>query len=406
MNKKNLFLWSLYDFANSFILVNFLLYFAQWIVIDGGLSDFWYNSIFAIATVLLFFSAPMLAAYTDKYGGRKYFLNISTIGTFICYGLVAVLASVGGVNIYIIALLFLLGQYFYQLCFVFYNPMLSEIADKNHIARASGIGQLANSLGQAGGLLATLAFADSRTTPLLIAVGAYIILALPMMMYFKERKQRERHISYSVLKEETTVFRKKLVMFFTLSVAAPVLTAFFFFNDAMVTVTNNYSIYMERVFGIADKNKSLLLLAIIASSAIGGILAGWIADKIGLLKTMKFILVGWVVALPVIALTSNLVVFTIVTIIVGLLIGSIFSTTRAYITTILSEEEMGYGFSFYTISERFATFVGPLAWGTIIGMMGIGSSSYRVAMFSMTIFVLVGLVILIKWKRVKVSGSN
>ena len=40
MDKRNLFVWSLYDFANSIIYVNVLLYFAQWMVIDAGLPDF------------------------------------------------------------------------------------------------------------------------------------------------------------------------------------------------------------------------------------------------------------------------------------------------------------------------------------------------------------------------------
>lgn len=66
MNKKNLFLRSLYDFANSFVFINFLLYFSQWLVIDGGMSDFRYNVTFAIATLILLFSAPKLASYTDK----------------------------------------------------------------------------------------------------------------------------------------------------------------------------------------------------------------------------------------------------------------------------------------------------------------------------------------------------
>ncbi|MDP2670620.1 MAG: MFS transporter [bacterium] len=342
MHKKNLFLRSLYDFANSIVFINFLLYFAQRIVIDGGLSDFRYNAIFAITTVLLFLSAPMLAAYTDKHGGRKFFLNISTTGTFVSYGLAALLATTGGASIFIIALLFLIGQYFYQLSFVFYNPMLGEIADVTHRARASGIGQFANALGQAAGLLITLPLADSRTAPLLPAVGIFFVLALPMMIFFQENKKRDRALSFSTMRTETAMFRKKIVLFFTLSVATPVLLAFFFFNDALITVSNNYSIYMERVFSIADTTKSLLLLSILAMSAIGGVIAGWLGDKIGLLKTLKLILLLRVVALPTIALTSNFIVFAMITALVGLLIGSVFSTTRAYVSTLLAEEEMGY----------------------------------------------------------------
>ena len=138
MNKRKLFLWALYDFANSIVFINFLLYFSQWLVIDGGLSDFWFNASFAISTVLLFFSAPVLAARTDRSGGRKFYLNLATVGTAVSYALAAVLAY-RRAHIVLITLFFLLGQYFYQLCFVFYNPLIEEISDLSHRSRASGI---------------------------------------------------------------------------------------------------------------------------------------------------------------------------------------------------------------------------------------------------------------------------
>lgn len=405
MNNKKLFLWSLYDFANSIVFINFLLYFAQWITIDGGLSDFWYNAIFAIATIILFFTAPVLAAYTDKFGGRKFFLNIATIGTFISYGLAALFAGMGGINIFIITLLFLLGQYFYQLSFVFYNPMLEEIADNTHRARASGIGQFANALGQVVGLLITLPFASSRTAPLLPAVMIFFVLALPMVIFFKEVRKKENNFNLKILKEETIFFKRKMVGFFTLSVATPMLLAFFFFNDALVTVSNNYGIYMQRVFDIPDKTKSILLMAILAMSAIGGIIAGWAGDKIGYLKTLKIILFCWIIVLPCMAFAPSMKVFTIIAIFAGLLIGSVWAVTRAYMSTLLLKEEMTYGFSFYTLLERFATFVGPLTWGGVIGIMGIKIFSYRMAMLSMVIFMVTGFVILNVWKKNQKSSN-
>ena len=164
MNKKQLSLWSLYDFANSIVYINFILYFAQWIVVDAGLSDFWYNAIFAITTIILLFTAPILAARTDLHGGRKYWLNIATIATFLSYGLVAILAAVNS-NVLLIAFLFLVGQYFYQLSFVFYNPMLDDIADEAHKSRVSGIGNFASSLGFVVDILITFPFGDYNIAP-------------------------------------------------------------------------------------------------------------------------------------------------------------------------------------------------------------------------------------------------
>ena len=277
--------------------------------------------------------------------------------------------------------------------------MLSDIADEEHRGRASGIGQFSNALGQVTGLVITLSLAGVRLAPLLPAVGIFFVLALPMMIYFKESRVREKTIDLGKIKAETKVFTRKFITFFTASVAAPMLLAFFFFNDALVTLSNNYPIYMDRVFAVPDSTKSLLLMAVLGMSAIGGMIAGWLGDKIGNLKTLKFILLGWVILLPAIALAPSLTIFTILTVMVGLLLGSVTTVTRAYLSNLLPKEEMGYGFSFYTLAERFATFLGPLTWGGIILVLGTESTSYRIAMVCMTTFILIGLIILSFWKK-------
>ena len=399
MNKKNLFKWSLYDFANSFVFINFLLYFSQWMVVDGGLSDFWYNAIFAITSILLFLSAPTLASFTDKYGGRKYLLNFATIGTFLGYGLATAFAYLGTQYIFIIAICFLLGQYFYQLSFVFYNTLIEDVADKEHRARASGIGQFSNSLGQVAGLLIALPLSATRLQPLFPSLILFILLSLPMMIYFVDSKPKENVLNIKILKEGEKEYFKKMKIFFSISIAVPMLVSFFFFNDAVITISNNYPIYMERVFGVSDNIKNYLLLAVLLMSAIGGIISGWVADKIGALKTLKFILIGWIILIPLIATSKSLISLSIFSSLVGLLIGSVWTVTRAYLSEILQKEELGYGFSFYTLAERFATLFGPLTWGGIIAVLGTQHTSYRTAMLSMVVFVLIGLIILLRWKR-------
>jgi len=399
MDKKKLFLWALYDFANSIIYVNFLLYFAQWMVIDGGLSDFWYNAIFAIATLLLLFTAPILAAQTDRNGGRKYFLNLSTIGTFIAYGLAVWVAYMGTGYVIWVAIFFLIGQYFYQLSFVFYNPMLAEIADEKHRARASGIGQFANACGQVFGIGATLSLAGTRLGPLFPALAAFFLLALPMMAFYKESRTPLAPLRLSELKNDASTYVKKFYQFFAFSVATPMLIAFFLFNDALLTLGNNYSIILERVFATPDITKSLLLMGVLVMSAIGGITFGWIADRLGSLVALKIILAGWLIVLPLLAFAPTFTLFAILSVPVGLLIGSVFAVSRAYLSTLLPKEDMGYGFSFYTLAERFATFVGPLTWGAIITLGGASQLSYRVAIMSMAVFVLAGLLVLLFFRQ-------
>ncbi|MBK7689562.1 MAG: MFS transporter [Bacteroidetes bacterium] len=285
--------------------------------------------------------------------------------------------------------------------FVFYNPLIEELSDKTHRGRVSGIGQFSNAIGQVVGLAIMLPLAGgSRLVPLLPSVGIFVLLAIPFMVFYKENPREGIPTKERV---KVSDFYKRLIPFFSLSIATPLLFAFFFYNDALVTVTNNYSIYMQKVFEIPDSKKSLLLMLIVVMNAFGGLFSGWLGDKIGLEKTLKTILIFWVIALPIIAITSNMSLFIVLTAILGLLIGAMWAVSRAYMSLLLAKEDLGYGFSFYTILERFSTFVGPLTWGAIISILGTDSGTYRIAIGSMTLFVVIGLLMITFWKKNKTN---
>jgi UMF1 family MFS transporter len=417
MNKRNIFLWVLYDFANSIVIVSFFLYLSQWLVIDGGLSSFWFNSIFVGSTILLLLSAPLMAAISDKIGRRKIFLNITTVGTFVFFAATAIVAQLGAQHVWAVAALYLLSQYFYQFSFVFYNPMIEELAPLEKRGRISGLGQTVNWIGQIAGVLIALPFASSgRIAPLLPATIIFFILALPMMIFFKENKGASEisdsmqplddpdeslrmigtpvthaKITIREIREEALGSASRFYNFLKFSPAAFFLISFFFFNDAILTLSNNFPIYMQKVFAVSDTSKSMMLLSILVMSAIGAYVSGWIADRIGMKRTMKIMLICWIILIPILAATTSFAVFVVDTVAVGFLYGSIWSVTRAYLSGILPVGEMNYGFSFYTLMERFATFAGPLSWGLIVSSYGENSIfGYRVAALSMVAFVIVG----------------
>lgn len=392
MDKRNLFLRSLYDFANSFVFINFILYFSQWLVINWGLSDFRYNATFAIATIILLFSAPKLASYTDKWWRKKLFLTLATIGTAISYLLSAVFAYLGA-SIYIITSFFILGSYFYQLCFVFHNPLIEDVADTKHRSRASGICQGANSLGCIVGLLMSLPLiTTSRLAPLIPSVAIFIVLALPMLIRFKESK---RPHSPDITNELWVLPKKKLILFFTTSAAIPILTSLFFFNDAYLTFTNNYGIFLEKIFGTVDSTKSILLMLVLVTAVIGALIGWWIGDRIGQLKTYKGILVIRIIILLLISIALNFTLFAALAVASGFLMGAVPAVTRWYLSNILKKEELSYGFAFYTVTERFATFLWPLVWGGIVWLYGQSALWYRYATLAMAIFIIISLVIII-----------
>src|SRR3990167_11296816 len=196
--RQNVFLWSLYDFANSLVSIVFFLYFAQWIVVDKGMADIYFNLTFTISALLLLFTAPITGFLLDKYFRRITGLRYTTIITSLLYGTCALLA-VSGMGVPAL-IFFTLGLYMYLLTFTFYTPLINDISAPEKRGRISGLGIAANYLGQFAGLLLVLPFSNgslslfsssARAETLLPAVIAFTLLALPMLLWFKEPKKEK-----------------------------------------------------------------------------------------------------------------------------------------------------------------------------------------------------------------------
>src|SRR3989344_1448095 len=403
-DKKKISLWVLYDFANSIAVVVFFLYFSQWLVIENGVSDFWYNSIFVISSFLLVCTAPIGGAFADQIRVRMPFLRVLTILFFLSLLFTSLIANFAQDWFILGAILFVLANYFYQMSFVFYNPLLSDVAPPKSRGFISGLGQTGNWFGQIVGLLIAIPFITGaahfiglpgRVQTFLPATIIFFVLALPMLISFKEKAEyRPRRLN---LAEEYRNFfasfkdlmKHRDVKFFLLG--------YFFFNDAILTALNNFPIYLEQVYQVSDSTKSFLLMGILFTSAIGAFVSGWISDKLGLKRTLLLILFGWMIGAPVLVLLKDFSHFAIGCIVLGFLFGSVWSVTRAVMTYLSPPDKLNYAFSFYTLAERFSTFVGPVAWGLITYfLVGYGPTRYRIAFLSMTVFIFIGFFIVRK----------
>ena len=399
MNKKNIFLWTLYDFANSIVMIVFFLYFSQWLVVDKGVSDFWYNMIFTIGSVLLLATAPILGSIADKNGEQHNYLNKITILTFLCFLGVSFVTLFFSNQVFLAALFFLLANYLYQFSFVFYNALLHYIAPRELWGRISGIGQTGNLLGQIVGLLITLPLASGtvylvgetgRAQTFLPATIIFFILALPMLLFFKLSQQRKVDNKINLMNEYKNYWSQFKELITSPNVGL-FLLAYFFFNDAIITASNNFPIYLENVFAVTDSTKTMLLAGILATSAVGAFCSGWVSDKIGLKKALMIVLGSWIIIFPLLGSVSNFKIFVILAIFMGFLFGAIWTVTRAAMTALCPKDKLNFGFSFYTLAERTSTLVGPLCWGLITYIfISLGATRYRVAMISMAVFVAIG----------------
>lgn len=404
MNRRNIFLWTLYDFANSIPVAVFFLYFSQWLVIDNKVADIWWNLIFTGSTILLVLTAPIFGRIADQSNRRMPFLTITTALMAICLLLTSLLAGFTNVTSTIViwaAGFFLLANYFYQFSLCFYNSLLVGLAPLRIRGLISGFGHTAGWIGWIVGILITLPIATGainflgnpgRSQTFLPAVLIFILLVLPVLLLFKEKTKPAKFV-INLSNEYKNSFNHLKILLKTRGVGR-FLLGYFFFNDAVLTASNNFPIYMEQVFKISDTVKSMLLVGILITSAIGAAITGWIADKFGLKRVLLFILMATIVIFPVVAIQTNFTIFTITTILFGFLYGAVWTVARAVMSYLTPEDKLSHGFSYYSLAERFSTLVGPISWGLItLLLVHTGELRYRIAMISMAAFVLIGLLI-------------
>ncbi|MFA6554178.1 MAG: MFS transporter [Candidatus Paceibacterota bacterium] len=405
MNKKKIFIWSLYDFANSIVMIAFFLYFSQWLVIDRGISDFWFNATLAISSLLFLLVGPVLGSIADKTGNKTSGIRITTILTAILYlitGLITVFIPEYDI---LAAFFFTIASSVYLLSFIYYNSFLKDIAPAEKNGLVSGWGLVGNYLGQITAILISLPFATGvitlwgtpgRSQVFIPATIIFFLFALPLLISFKKDSRIPLVVHINVLDEYKNVWRA-LVNLLKIPNLGRFFLAYFLFNDAVLTAGNNFPIYLERVFGTDDTIKSYILLGMMITSAISCPISGWIADKIGFKKTLIGILIGWIVMFPLLAFANSVIFVVFVAVITGLLFGSVWTVTRAMVIKFTPQSSLNQSFTYFTLMERFATFIGPISWGLIVALAPHSEAfNYRAAAFSMTIFVVVGLLIIRK----------
>lgn len=408
-SKSNIFLWCLYDFANSIVFIVFFLYFTQWVVIEKGVADIWLNVSFSSSALLLLFTVPFTGIWLDSFLRRIDGLRFSTICTTFFFLLCAILV-IDHREIYSL-IAFALASYFYLLSFTFYTPLLNDIASPEKRGRVSGYGIASNYLGQFTGLALALPFsqgsinlfnASPRVETLIPSVIVFLLLSLPIIIFFKEDKRPMIKIDFNHQTRELIQKTKELflypgILYFMLS--------YFFFNDAILTASNNFPIFMEQVWGVSDTIKTYILFGILITSAIGGIISGLIADKWGNKKTLLFILFGWVIILPVMGLTTNFIFFCFMAVLMGFWFGANWTVSRSLMSFLAPVEKNNLAFAYFGLTERISSFVGPIVWGLIVSnMLSIGADRYRLAVVAISLFIILGLYFLLKVRDDKQNG--
>ncbi len=397
---KELTSWYLYDFANSLISINMIVYFSQWIVVDNHISDFWFSIPVILATIMLIFLSTHIGSIGDKKGTHFNILLITSILTIISVVALIITGRSISNNLGIILALVFFGFYqlFYQLTFVPYNAFIKHICSKEEYGKVSGIGYTASNIGSIVGLLITLPlinhsigfFGSDRLAPLILGLALFFIFSLPTYFVFRNKKfpkETTELKSESILKS----FWKNLKESRKYPGVFPLLLSFYLFSDAIATLTLYSAIYMQKVFLLPDEFKVKVFIVTIAGFAIGSFIGGILSDKYSHRKILSIALLLNAVSIFIIAFNKEVTFILPIFLLFGLTAGIVYASSRSYLDSLIPEKESGKFFGLYTFAERFASVIGPAIWGiTILIFATLAPANYRIAAFVMGVLVFLG----------------
>jgi UMF1 family MFS transporter len=326
-------------------------------------------------------------------------------------------------------LCFAAANFFYEGGLTFYNALLADVSDETNIGRVSGIGVAVGYLGAIAGLLLVMPITDGSIIPgvegreyaFLPTALLFLIFALPTSYWV-----RERPVAFAKpLVPETFLasWKKTLREARRYPGVLRFLIADYLIEDAIATLVIFMAIYAEAVAGFVDADKVVLFISSTVCAFGGSLIFGWLADRIGGKRSLLLAVIGWVVVLCAAVVLTSRTGFFVLGGFIGVFLGAVWTTSRPLLNSLVPREKLGQFYGLYTLSGRAAATIGPLIWGLVVlfgksdswlGRLAIGSLEmlgieqaqiyadsihYRLAVASLLVVMLAGLLILLKVPR-------
>ncbi|MCA0912470.1 MFS transporter [Marinobacter nauticus] len=409
-NKRALWSWALYDWANSAfftIILTFVFaqYFSVSVIQDEVAGTRAWGNIVGIAGVVIAILAPILGAIADQSGRRKPWLISFTL---LCVISSAMLWTVtpDQSQFWTAALWVGLGTLGAEFAFIFYNSMLPDLARPERTGRWSG---WAWGLGYVGGIaslvVALYGFIEAdgtifnldrdaaehlRATFVLVAVW-YLVFALPAFFFIPDRPSTGLGLGAATraglaqLKQSIAHVRqyRDIVRF---------LIARMLYTDGLATIFTFGGVYAAGTFNMSPTEVLQFAIALNVTAGLGALGFAWIDDALGGRNTILLSLVGLGCSAFAILVVDGATAFWIWGMILGIFVGPLQSASRSHLARVAPPHLQTQMFGLFAFSGKATAFAGPL----LVGLVTSVTDSQRWGMSTILLFLLIGFVLMLK----------
>ena len=407
--------WYLYDFGNSayaavILLAVYSAYFKGTVVGGAEGSRYWGIAV-GIAMLAVAIISPILGAIADFSASKKKFLFLFSAITWVFTGL---LFFVEKGDVLFGMLFFIIAEIGYRSGQVFYNSLLTEIAEPEDMGRVSGNGW---AIGSLGGIIALLIL-----LPVIVIVGGtlvvrlslvftsiyFAIAAVPAFLWIKEKAvPSDLPTGENIF---SVAFTRLIETFKTLGDHKDFLRfiiAFLIYNDGILMALNFASIIGAVLFGMTQTELIIFMIIVQITSVIGAYAAGIAGKKIGFKLSLIYSIGMMIGVILGMLFAKNLTQFFIVGAFAGFALTGVQSVSRTLVGYFAPKGRSAEFYGLFAVTGRTSSFIGP----TIYGFLAYEAAIYfqnkgyftlvaeqlgqRVAIGSIAVFLFVGLLILL-----------
>jgi len=406
--------WYLYDFGNSayasvVLLAVYSAYFQGQVVGGAEGSRMWGLAV-GIAMLVVAVISPVLGAIADFAGTKKRFLLVFTAMACVFTALL-VFAKPGAV---VVGMgFFILAEIGYRAAQVYYNGLLPEIAKPEEMGRISGYGW---AIGTAGGVVClivilglVLAFGGTFIVRISMVVTAvfFAVFSLPIFLWLRERAQPqalpegENYISVAFMRLWKTIrtagqFRE-FVKF---------IVAFLIYNDGVIMALDFAAIIGAVLFGMSQEQLILFVIVVQLTNVVGAFGFGFLVDRIGGKRSLVVSLVMMIIVVVALYFNQTLMGYFVIGAVAGVAMAGAQSVSRTMVAIFAPPGQSAEFYGFFAVVGRTSSFIGPTVYGLLAAEAALWyqsqgqtadmaeQSGQRVAILSIAVFILVGLILL------------